>query len=182
MTCSNFIRGFSEFYDGVAPASFKEHAESHLASCPDCRRYLEVVDRGRDLLRSLKGVDLTEDFGPRLQHRIYHVADAEALSGNSASGATAATAFGMAILLVFAAWSPALLSTGPEVQLAPIVVSRPGPRPVGLRSSSFSLFPKRRPLPFAEAGLWSQPADLLFQHSSLNEGRGTAEMRRADFD
>lgn len=179
MTCSDFIHDFSEYYDGEGSSSFKDRAESHLSSCSDCRRYLKVFDRGRELLRSFGSVDLSEDFGPRLQHRIYHVAEREALARGS--GATAATVLGMAVVLVFVAWSPALLRTAPEVQLAPIVVSRPEPRPIGLRPRP-RLFPVGRRPQLEDSDFWGWSSDLRFQPSPLNAARGPAAFRKVDFN
>ncbi|MFP3949142.1 MAG: hypothetical protein ACLFWG_10475, partial [Longimicrobiales bacterium] len=68
-----------------------------------------------------------EDFHPRLQHRIYHVADGDAFFGDGSrgSGTTAVAAVGIAILLTAAAWTPVLRQAGTTVRLPAIVVSQP---------------------------------------------------------
>lgn len=174
MTCREFLEGFSEYYDGRASSSFRREAEKHLEGCVECRRYLEILDRGRDLLRSFPEVEVTEDFHPRLKHRIYHLKDGEALKRGmlgSASGTTAATALGMAVLLVFAAWSPVLLSAVPEVELSPIVVSQPRARPAGLRTPPFSLLPMSGVRTLDRPDSWGRAQTLLFRLSPLHGHR-----------
>lgn len=135
MSCSEFIHRFSDYFDGVGDGAFLAEAEAHLASCRTCRRYREVIERGGELFRTVPPVKVPTDFHPRLRHRIFHLADAEALArGSAGSATTAATILGMAILLTAVAWSPLVRSDQVELELAPIVVSRPAPdRTIGLR-------------------------------------------------
>jgi hypothetical protein len=143
---------------------------------------VDIVDRGRDLLRSCPPLDVSNDFRHRLQHRLYHVHDGEALRQvGSGSGATAVTALGMAVVLVFAAWAPAMLSWRPEVELTPIVVSRPETSALGLRTPPVSLFPVGNPLPLADPGVWRESNALLFRHSLLND-RTRWSVRPGDFE
>lgn len=125
MTCSEFQNGFSDYFDGTGEPPFLAAAAAHLGACPDCRRYHDVVSAGRRLLRAAAPVAVSEDFLPRLQHRLYHLEDGPAI-GRSEAGSAAAvsTAIAIAALIALAAWSPALLRT-PPVELPPIVVSRP---------------------------------------------------------
>lgn len=184
MTCSEFLESFSEYYDGVASAPSRREAEEHLAGCPDCRRYVEILDRGRELLRSFPEVEVTDDFAPRLEHRIYHLKDGEVLKrgmAGSASGATVATALGMAVLLVFAAWSPILLSAVPEVELSPIVVSRPEARAAGLRTPPVTLLPLGGSTRVLHPDFWRQPGSLLFRHSPLYS-RTRSTLRRTELE
>lgn len=172
MTCSEFVEGFSEYYDGTSPSSLREEADAHLAVCVTCRRYNHVMSRGADLLRSLPEPEVTEDFGPRLQHRLYHVDDEATLRAHTGSGATALAVVGMAIILTAVAWSPALRNTAPTVELAPIVVSRP-PSPMRLRASAMYpvQFSGSRATPL-ERGLWDDAPGLLFHNSRLYQRYG----------
>lgn len=134
MTCSDFQDRFSDYFDGTAEPSFLGAADAHLAECMDCRRYHDVISQGSAILRSMPPVVVADDFFPRLQHRIYHLEDGPALSqaDMAGSGTTVATTVAIAVLIALAAWSPALVRP-PQVALAPIVVSQPGPRVVGVR-------------------------------------------------
>ncbi len=172
MTCTEFVEGFSGYYDGTAPEAFIEDAEEHLEDCPTCRRYRHVMARGAELLRSLPEAQVIEDFAPRLQHRLYHVDEEASLRSHTSSGTTALALVGMAVLLAAAAWSPALRSVVPTVELEPIVVSRPRARAF-LRS-----FPAYSPhfgsqQRVTNAGLWDDASVLLFQHSPLYQRYGT---------
>ena len=80
MTCSDFHDRFSDYYDGTGDPSFLGEADVHLAACADCRRYHAILVQGSAILRSSPRVTVSEDFLGRLQHRIYHIDDATAIS------------------------------------------------------------------------------------------------------
>lgn len=166
MTCTEFVQGFSEYYDGTAPAPFLEEARAHLDDCPSCRRYEHVMERGAELLRSLPTPEVTEDFAPRLQHRLYHVDQDAVLRSQASSGTTALAVIGMALLLTAVAWSPALRATAPTVELAPIVVSRP-PSPMRLRAATMYPVGFSASATALERDLWDDAPGLLFHHSRL---------------
>ncbi len=134
MECSDFRDGFSDYFDGTAEPSFVGEADAHLAACESCRRYQDVMARGAELLKGMPPVAVSEDFFPRLQHRIYHIEDGAALIHSEATGSwtTVAPALAIALVLAVAAWSPALIRA-PRVALPPVVVSHPEPRLVGVR-------------------------------------------------
>jgi len=172
MNCSDYVANFSDHLDGGASAEDVRAMEAHVAECGACRHYREVVERGSALLRSLPEPELSEDFGPRLQHRLYHVDEASLEGATSATPAM--TVLGMAILLTAVAWSPALLGGSPEVQLEPIIVDQAPARlsvqpagrallrldPVRPRSTQF--------LPLDE-GLWDDSQRLLYEYSPLSQ-------------
>lgn len=175
MNCPHFLERFSDYFDGTGDDAFLAEADAHLDGCEACRRYLEVVRRGSTILRSFPDVEVTDDFQPRLQHRIYHIEDAQALStGPAGSGTTAVTALVMAVLVTAAAWSPALRASPPEVELSPIVVSRPEARPLGLRASSQGLL-RGAPSTAVPRYLWDGSHALLYRYSSLSGGRTSAQ-------
>lgn len=171
MTCTEFVEGFSGYYDGTAPETLIEEAEQHLEGCPTCRRYRHVMARGAALLRALPEPEVVEDFAPRLQHRIYHVDQEASLRSHTSSGTTALAVVGMAVLLAAAAWSPALRSVVPTVELEPIVVSRPPARALLRSFSAFPMHFGRQPV--TNARLWDDASVLLFQHSRLYQRYGT---------
>ena len=175
MTCTEFVDSFSEYHDGTASGAQLREAEDHLAACPRCRRYRNVVAQGAALLRSLPAPDVREDFVPRLQHRLYHVDEEAALHRHTSSGTTALAVFGVALLLTALAWSPTFRHGAPVVELAPIVVSRPPTSRV--RPVTFSALSTRRPVAAVRnAGLWDDAHTLLFEYSRLARryGHGSA--------
>ena len=179
MTCQSFLQGFSEYRDGVADPAFRRAAEDHLRSCPDCRRYREVVERGLEVLRDTCGPQLLADFEARLRHRLFHVDEEEALHRHVTSAATGFSVLGVALLLSAVAWSPVLWPAEPEVELSPIVVSR-APNPLGLRPAWLAAPPPSGAARFAgDAELWDDAHTLLFQHSSLSQhSQQRARLRR----
>ena len=170
MTCSEFVEGYSEIRDGTASPEGVRAAEEHLASCAMCRRYQHVIDRGAELLRSLPGPEVGDDFVPRLQHRLLHEDQEAFLRRHANSGATALAVVGMALLLTFVAWAPALRRAAPVVELQPIVVSQPPEpaRPV----VSFSAFAVQAAAVSRPSDLWGDARTLLFQYSRLARRQG----------
>jgi hypothetical protein len=189
MTCSDFIDRFSEYFDRVGDDEFIEKADVHLSSCTSCRRYLEVIERGRELFRSSPGIRVGGDFYPRLKHRLFHMEDADALArGSAGSATTAVTILGMAVLLTLVAWSPIIRAAEQKAERAPIVANRPTtegglglrPRPVSFSMGSvrFSHGFERTP-----QDLWERPEVLLWEYSPLFEGYGqTGGLRRVSLD
>lgn len=183
MTCSEFVERFTEFFDGEGPEEFRADAEAHVESCSRCRRYHEVMVQGSAILRSLPEAEVSEDFKPRLQHRLYHVDDEAVLGAHTASGATVLTVLGMSMLLTALAWSPALRPTAPVVELPPIVVSEPPLRlrPVNALPLGAAIL---RPA-WARRGtdLWDDAQALLYEYSPLQQRyRENAPPRRAGLD
>lgn len=127
MDCKEFLSSYTDYRDGLLSDGEGARAEVHLSGCASCRRYTEVVSKGVRELRSLPSVSTTDDFRPRLQHRIYHVADGDDFFGDSSrgSGTTAVAAVGIAILLTAAAWSPVLRQAGETITLPALVVNGP---------------------------------------------------------
>lgn len=185
MTCSDFVEGFSEYYDGTASRAVIQAADEHLASCAECRRYMHVIERGLELLHALPAPEVRDDFVPRLQHRIYHVDQERSLRWHTSSGTTALAMAGMAILLTAVAWSPVLRSSAPTVELEPIVVSRP---PAPYRSRPRMVFPTAlQATPRARAGssdgLWDDAHALLFEYSRLSQRySGHSSLQRAGLE
>ena len=171
MTCYDFQNRFSDFFDGTAEPSFLREADAHLAECVDCRRYRDVVTQGSAILRRMPPVVVADDFFPRLQHRIYHLEDGPALgqADMTGSGATVATAVAVAVLIVLAAWSPALMRP-PQVALAPIVVSQPEPRALGVRPlllwTGSAQTTQSSSVSAVDQGLWDDP-QLFVRYSPL---------------
>ena len=183
MTCSEFIQRFTDFLDGGGSEEFRREAEVHLESCSECGRYRQVMQYGAELLRSMPQEQISEDFEPRLQHRLYHVDDEVALNAHTASATTVLTVLGMSVLLTALAWSPALLPTAPVVELPPIVVSDPplSLRPVNALPVGAPLL--RRTFRATGSGLWDDAQGLWYEYSPLQQRyRERTPLRRAGLD
>ena len=182
MNCSDYVAARTDHLDGSALEEDVRGLEAHLESCAACRRYRAVVEKGAELLRALPEPELTEDFGPRLQHRLYHVDEEAALYG-AASATPAMTVVGMALLLTAIAWSPTLRQRAPEIVLEPIVVDQP---PVELPVRAASAMPggmSLRPVSDFERGLWDDAHNLLYEYSPLSQRYGhRGRVRRAEID
>jgi anti-sigma factor RsiW len=166
MNCSEFVARFSDYVDGTAPPADAEAMEEHVGGCESCRRYKTVVEHGADLLRSLPAPELQEDFGPRLQHRLFHVQEERSFSEAATSRAPAFTIFGIAVLLTAVAWSPLLRGSAPVVQLDPIVVDR-APSMLRVRSVDMQRQPlELRASPALDQGLWDDTR--LYEYSPLS--------------
>ncbi|MCH2469325.1 MAG: zf-HC2 domain-containing protein [Gemmatimonadetes bacterium] len=181
MNCSDYVGALTDHLDGSVIEGDVRGFEAHVESCPSCSRYLAVVEKGAEVLRALPEPELSEDFGPRLQHRLYHVDDEAALYG-AASATPALTVVGMAFLFTAIAWSPTLWQRAPEIVLEPIVVNQP---PVQLPVRPVSAMPRGaspRPGVDFERGLWEDQS-LLYEYSPLSQRyRQRSRVRRAQID
>ena len=190
MNCSEFQNRFSDYYDGTGEPAFVMEVSRHLDGCPECRRYRDVVEQGIQVLRAVPSPSVTDDFLPRLQHRIYHLEDGPALSRRettAGSATTTTTALVIAMVIAAAAWSPALVRA-PEVVLEPVVVTQPEPRVVGIRTPDYRDLLALEPVGSDDAslihqGLWDDPM-LLTRYSPLTAGRARSRsaLRQADLE
>ena len=181
MTCKEFRERFSDYFDGTGDPRFVAEASTHTEACGECARYRHVVERGVGVLRDTPGPSLADDFVPRLRHRIYHLKDGPVPHGRESVGSVSTTATAIAMLIAVVAWSPALIRT-PEVTIDPIVVNRPEPRVVGIRSPSYWVGPAGDPVSVMHRGLWDDPL-LLTRYSPLTaDTRGRSALRQVELD
>jgi Putative zinc-finger len=182
MTCSDFVERFSEHLDGTGSEEHLREADEHLAQCASCRRYREVVERGAELLRTLPVPEISEDFGPRLQHRLYHADVMAGLEGGANSAAPALTVLGMALVLTVVAWVPTLRSSAPEVRLPAIEVSLP-PMPLRYRSApAFPFNPLRSLRSVRPAGLWDDAPGVFSKYSLMAQRYRSSSVEHAGLD
>lgn len=157
VTCSEFLDGYSDYRDGglddARCAAFREHAR-HCSVCAD---YDRVVCGGVRVLQQLPALEFSEDFIPRLQHRLMHMEDERALSRSTAR-ATGTTMLGIAAALVLASAAPLLRADTRVPELPPVVAH--APHPVEHVSGLFVAAPGLMP---ASASLltWLPPAPRL---------------------
>jgi hypothetical protein len=157
--------------------------EDHLRGCPACRRYRRAVEAGIRLVRALPPLEISHDFRPRLNHRIYHLEDGASIARETlGSGATTVAVLAVAALLAVAAWTPTLRGMGPtQGQETPLALEPVPEPPVFTPPSEGSTFP-RRLSPFTadnfQDGLWGDTHQLLFEFSSLSQRRRTTDLVR----
>ncbi|MDR0787641.1 MAG: zf-HC2 domain-containing protein [Gemmatimonadota bacterium] len=125
-SCTDFLRGFSDYRDGEAEPGARMLADAHLAGCESCSRYVEVVDRGIRQLRALPPVEPSDDFLDRLQHQLYRVDEERAAARNrvgfNASGGLVVgvmTLVSISMLLSFANSRPTVVVLPPVMASAP---------------------------------------------------------------
>lgn len=179
MECQEFLEGYSEYLDGRLDEEGRAAFRAHRDACTACERYDRVVRRGLTIWRNLPQLEPSPDFLPRLQHRLYHVDDAERLSMPRPLGSAALVAVGIVGFLALA-WLPFATRMSVEVQLPAVAVEAPeGAREVP-SSSLFGRGPflapePRSPSPHARPAARSVdgPADL-FDPYYLHSLRGGA--------
>ncbi|MGH7446102.1 MAG: zf-HC2 domain-containing protein [Longimicrobiales bacterium] len=106
VVCDEFVAGHSEYVDGLLSPPAAARLAAHAAACAACARYDRVVRKGRDLVRDLPDAQPSNDFELRLQHRIFHLEDADVLQPRTGG---AAAALGVAAVIALLAWSPMLV-------------------------------------------------------------------------
>jgi hypothetical protein len=112
MNCGEFLAGYTEFRDGVVSWEREEDFLSHLEACESCARYDRVVRGGIDVLLGLPELEVSDDFGERLQHRLYHVDDETSFAARRVNAGTAWGTMGVAAMIALAAWVPMMLPAG----------------------------------------------------------------------
>lgn len=174
MTCSEFLAGFSDYYDSDPGASSRGRFEEHLRACRSCARYRDVVDRGVEALRSLPPSPLREDFRDRLRHSIYDYEEERRHSGGTLGASPVMLMVAAAAVVAAVLGGPFLFRREPSVEIAPIVVQRPPeprPRPQPSLLDPIPEAPTVRVVqdtPRLEAlELWERSNALLYEHSPL---------------
>jgi hypothetical protein len=168
LECSRFLEGYSAFRDGELEVRELEEFESHLQDCVSCSRYHEVIDRGVQLYRSTAEITPSEDFLPRLQHRLYHVDDELRGAGRSGSGMPALLTLGISALIAAVAWLPALRSQPVVLELPPVMARAPLPPPVepGLLFQQGPFLVREPPrMEWGELPVGAGSRDLFFRYS-----------------
>lgn len=124
MVCKDFVERFTEYLDGALAAGERRHFDTHLEDCGACRRYERVLTRGLAAWRALPRAKTSDDFLPRLQHRLYHVDEPPKRSWRGQLGRAAVIAVasaGLFTLGVSNGSQPLLV----EVQLPPVMADVP---------------------------------------------------------
>lgn len=174
MDCSEYLEHASELLDGRVDEAMARKLEAHLSGCPRCRHHRQALEKSLALVHTLSTLEVPQDFGPRLSHRIFHLEDGSSIARESlGSGATTAAVLAMAVLLALVAWTPSMGGDGVTLELPPLVVAGPP-------SDTFT--PRARPPSFSrgislfstadfQEGVWGDPHQLLFEYSSISERR-----------
>ena len=137
-----------------------------------------MIEQGSALLRTLPKPKLSENFVPRLRHRLYHVDDQHTLRSVT-SVAMPAALLTVAVVLLIVSWLPVIRDTTPEIALETVVVEQPllqvtrQPSVMSSSSSGFVIYPfaalSERALSDFRQELWDEAHALLFEYSPLSQ-------------
>lgn len=126
MNCRDFLNRHSDYVDARVAAAEAALIRSHAEACPSCARYDRVVRQGARLARELlPRIEVSEDFAPRVRHRLLHVRDDEAAARRAGSASLYAAA---TVVLIAAATAAALTIPAGSVSVvdaAPVWVAGP---------------------------------------------------------
>jgi len=185
MDCQQYMAKLSELIDGRVEESVSRDMDVHRSACAGCRRYSDILESGRRILKSLPALEVPGDFRARLDHRILHIEDGSSLSRQGLStGATIASVLSVAVVLAAAAWAPALAFRSPTVELPPVVVAEPSP-PDFTRTPSRPTFSRNlsvfSTIEFQE-GIWGDSHDLLREYSPILDRRREQSLIRVGIE
>jgi len=179
MTCSEYFKNFSDLIDGNTAEEDVRAFEEHLNECSACSRHRRVIEQGSALLRTLPKPKLSENFVPRLRHRLYHVDDQYSLRSVAAVAAASPALLAMAVILMIVSWLPVLRDATPEIALETVVVEQPPwqvtrqPLVMSSSSSGFVVYPfadlSEQALSDFRQELWNEAHALLFDYSPLSQ-------------
>jgi anti-sigma factor RsiW len=174
MDCQEYLRQYSDYFDGLADAELSRAMEEHRSACGTCRRYAEILEAGAGALRDLPAIDLPSDFRARLDHRIFHIEDGPSIARESmGTGATTVSILALAALLAVSAWAPVVGTPRPMAELPALIVVGPA-QPALTEAPASTSFHRSRSLftttQFRE-GIWGDSHELFREYSSLSERR-----------
>lgn len=167
LDCSDFLEEYTGFRDGSLEAARHAALSSHVERCASCARYDRVVRGGVEIVRSLPEIEPSGDFLPRLQHRIYHLEDADALRERRASGASAVLLSGIALAIGATAWAPLMRTSAPVVELPPVVAHAPH------KVEALQHLFRAGPLLTAPTAGSAPPRSLFYEYSPLGRFAST---------
>ena len=131
MTCQEYLSRHSEYLDGRLAEEVEARFRAHTEACASCRRYDEVLERSLPLLRALPGVEPSDDFAERLNHRLLHLQD-EISRHDRFAGTGAFASLTIAAMIALVAWGPVMFGQsaaaradrGPGVEAQTATVER----------------------------------------------------------
>ncbi len=123
--CTQFLDAYSEFRDGLLTRELMQGHEAHLVACSSCARYDRVVEQGIRVFRDLPPVEPSQDFVPRLQHRLYHLEEEMRSPSGHASGTPVAFTLAIAAIIGVSAWMPTIRARPAEFRLPPVAAHAP---------------------------------------------------------
>ena len=132
MHCEGFLARYSEYRDGLLRPEEKAEFETHVRECTCCARYHRVMEEGLHLLSRIPAAESSEDFMPRLRHRLYGV-DAgivQPLGGRLGGSAALIGVAAVGLLALF--WLPFASTVPMELELPPVAVQGPPPGAAGV--------------------------------------------------
>lgn len=125
MQCSGFLEGYTDFRDGLLGPAREAEFRVHMDGCPACERYDRVLRDGLRLLSDIEDPEGSDDFMPRLQHRLYNLDQGVLDSSSNRFLGSAALVAVAAVGLLALFWLPFAASVPVEVELPAVAVERP---------------------------------------------------------
>jgi anti-sigma factor RsiW len=125
MLCERFLDDYSDYRDGLLPEKRRVEFEAHLKACPHCARYHRVMGRGVQLLCSMPSAESSDDFMPRLRHRLYNVDEGVMHPYRRRFGGSAALIGVAAVGILALFWLPFAASVPVELELPAVAVEAP---------------------------------------------------------
>lgn len=124
MDTESFLKRYSDYRDGLLSPEQATEFEKEISSCCAHARYHEVIQEGVELLAHLPEAESSDDFMPRLRHRLYNVDEGVATTGHWRGGSAALLGVaGVGILALF--WLPFAATVPMELELPPVAAQTP---------------------------------------------------------
>jgi hypothetical protein len=167
MDCTTFIENYSEYRDGVLSDVEGRQLREHADFCSRCARYDRVISGGVGVLKSFPAPELSEDFLPRLQFRLYALEERRRRMRAYARRATVAGIFVLAGAAGMGVGT--LLRPASSVHELPPVAALAPQRAVEV-PLLFRTGPLLTPTPVRSDAGWSGATDLFWRYPSAGTG------------
>jgi anti-sigma factor RsiW len=171
MDCAKFIESYSEYRDGLLAEREQGMLREHADGCARCARYDRVISGGVGILQALPRPEVSDDFMPRLQYRLFALEERRRRLRAYARRASVAGVFvfaGIGGLAVGTHLRPA----SPVYELPPVAAQAPRGAPE--LPLLFRTGPLLTPRVGGQTASWQGADDLFFQYSAVRGGRAAA--------
>ena len=170
MDCREFCDQHLAFVDDTLPGIELVRMQRHIAECESCAKHDAKIRRALLLFRNLPSIELSADFGHRLEARLKECHEEQLAHSqrNLRLGAIAAT-LASAIMLGYISTTLYNHASPPrDIVMAPVVASIPEPELTPITTSAPAIVASvSAGLSLWPAALFAEQAPVRFAHSKL---------------
>jgi len=178
MEIDTFLDRYSDYRDGLMSPEEASEFETEIAGCSTYSRYHAVMKEGIELLADLPERESSDDFMPRLRHRLYNVDQGIMTTTRWRGGSAALLGMaGVGILALF--WLPFAATVPMELELPAVAAEAPNRGSVELVPALFRQGPFLDTVDPSTASILGSHADGVDQQWRSSTAVYSAQLTKA---